>query len=62
VGDALAGFAFSAQRDECFALEIEDVLLAHDLRRGERAACQNIRELASANGMSPFPVISPNPY
>jgi hypothetical protein len=32
VGDALLGFAFAAEGDEGFAFEVEDVLLADELR------------------------------
>src|SRR5215469_486459 len=46
VGDALLSFAFAAEGDEGFAFEVEDVLLGDGLRRGERAASEDIREFA----------------
>ncbi len=35
VGDALVGFAFAAEADKRFAFEVEDVLLADELRGAE---------------------------
>src|SRR5713226_5024695 len=47
VRDALLRLAFTAKGDERFALEIQNVLFADELRRRERAAGQNVGELAS---------------
>src|ERR1700688_1245865 len=44
VGDALLGFAFAAEGDERFALQVEDVLFADELRRRERAAGKDVGE------------------
>src|SRR5579884_2293308 len=46
VGDALLGLLFATERDEGFAFEIKDVLLADELRRGERASRQDVGQLA----------------
>src|ERR1700693_3780857 len=51
VGDALQGLAFAAEADEGLALEVEEVLLADQLRGGERAAGENIGELAPHDGV-----------
>src|ERR1700728_2927364 len=42
VRDAFLGFSFTAEADECFAFEIEDVLLGDGLRGRDRAAGQNV--------------------
>src|SRR5438094_7924560 len=47
VSDAFLGFLFAAEGDKSFALEIEDILFADQLRRGQRAACKDVRELAT---------------
>ena len=46
MGDAELGVALAAEGDEGFAFEVEDVLLGDELRRGERAAAENVGELA----------------
>ena len=46
VGDALLGFAFAAEGDEGFALQVKEVLFADELRGGERAAGQDVAEFA----------------
>src|SRR3989441_11004699 len=46
VGDALLGFLFAAEGDEGFAFEIEDVLFADQLWRGQRTAGKDVRQLA----------------
>ena len=51
VRDALLGLALATERDEGFAFEVEDVLFAYDLRRGERAAGQNAGEGAGDDGV-----------
>src|SRR6266481_3368079 len=48
---ALLSFLFAAERNEGFALEVQHVLLAHELRRRKRAACQDVCELASYVGV-----------
>src|ERR1700723_1691240 len=47
VRDALLRFPFAAERDERFALEIEYVLFADELRSAQRAARENVRQLSS---------------
>jgi len=46
-GDAFLGLLFAAEGDEGFALEVEDVLFANQLRRSQRAAGQDVGELAA---------------
>src|SRR5579883_2589258 len=46
VGDALLGFLFATEGNEGFALEVENVLFANQLRGGERAAGENVGKLA----------------
>ena len=50
VGDALLGFALAAEADEGFALEIEQILLADELRRAERAAGQDVWRACARRG------------
>src|SRR6266513_5456964 len=47
VSDAFLGFLFSTERHEGFALEIQDILFADQLRRRQGTARQNVRELAA---------------
>src|SRR2546430_5978350 len=47
VSDAFLGFLFAAEGDKSFALEIEDILFADQLRRGQRPACKDVREFAT---------------
>src|SRR5438477_192930 len=47
VSDAFLGFLFAAEGDKSFALEIENILFADHLWRGQRAACNDVRELAT---------------
>src|SRR5437764_7681096 len=47
VSNAFLGFLFSTERHEGFALEIQDILFAHQLRRRQGTARQNVRELAA---------------
>src|SRR6266481_2264673 len=49
--DALLCFLFAAEGDEGLALEIENILFADQLRRSERAAGENVRELAADMGV-----------
>ena len=46
VGDALLGFLLAAEGDEGFAFQIQHVLLADHLRRGEWPASQDVRQLS----------------
>src|SRR5579862_9955937 len=47
--DAFLGFLFAAEGDEGLALEIENILLADQLCRGERTTGKNAGELARHN-------------
>src|SRR5438876_5936895 len=47
VSDAFLSLLFSAERDEGFALEIQDILFVDQLRRRQGTARQNVRELAA---------------
>src|SRR6202167_6386545 len=47
VRDAFLRLALAAQADEGFALEIQDVLLGHELRRGDGAASENVCQFAA---------------
>src|SRR6267154_5185295 len=47
MSNALLCFFLTAKRDESLALEVENVLFADELRRSERAAGQNVGELAA---------------
>src|SRR6266446_8842036 len=49
--DALLCFLFATQRNKSFAFQIKHVLLADQLRRSERAAGENVRELAADMGV-----------
>lgn len=42
VRDAFLSFLFPAKGNESFALEIQNILLAHELRRGQRPTRQNV--------------------
>src|SRR5580704_9565596 len=44
--DALLRFAFAAEADKGFALEVEEILFADILRGGERASGKNVGEFA----------------
>src|SRR5271157_4470594 len=45
VGDAFLSLLLAAKRDEGFALQIQNVLFADQLRRRQRTACKNVGEL-----------------
>ena len=47
MGDTSLRVALGAEGDEGLAFEVEDVLLGDELRRGERAAAEDVGELAS---------------
>src|SRR5580704_6884803 len=47
VRDAFLRFPFAAQRDESFALEVQHVLFADELRRAQCSARKNVRQLSS---------------
>jgi len=49
--DTLLGLALAAQTDEGLALKIEDVLLGHRLRCGDRATGYNVSELCERHGV-----------
>src|SRR5579871_3518721 len=49
--DALLRLALAAQGNERFALQIQKILLADELRRGELAAGQNVPQLARDLGV-----------
>src|SRR5205814_9121782 len=49
--DAIAGLRFPAQREEPFALEVEDVLFAHRRAGRHRAARKRAGEVAGDDGV-----------
>src|SRR5882724_12468800 len=51
VGDAGLGEFFAAEGDEGFALEVEDVLFADELRRSERAAGKDVGKFTGDDGV-----------
>src|SRR5579864_4758736 len=62
VGDSLLRFALSAQADESFALQIENILLGNHLRRGDPAARENIRQFPADNRVMLARKFSPNQH
>src|SRR6266851_3843612 len=47
MGDALLCFLLAAERDKRFAFEVEYILFADHLRRSQRSARKDVRELAA---------------